>query len=216
MKKVGIIMGSDSDLPVVEKAIDTLKAFGVVPEVHVYSAHRTPAEALAFARSARENGIGVIIAAAGKAAHLAGALAANTTLPVIGLPVSSHTLDGIDALLSTVQMPSGIPVATVAIDGAVNAALLSIEILAVSDEVLAEKLQKKREADTAAVLQKNAAVEARSTGNKFATRCVGVDAHIDPSRASGLTAAGRMCGIRPYEVTTPRALYIKRNYHHDI
>ena len=152
MKKVGIIMGSDSDLPVVEKAIDTLKAFGVVPEVHVYSAHRTPAEALAFARSARENGIGVIIAAA------------NTTLPVIGLPVSSHTLDGIDALLSTVQMPSGIPVATVAIDGAVNAALLSIEILAVSDEVLAEKLQKKREADTAAVLQKNAAVEARFNG----------------------------------------------------
>ena len=159
MKKVGIIMGSDSDLPVVEKAIDTLKAFGVVPEVHVYSAHRTPAEALAFARSARENGIGVMIAAAGK-----GALAANTTLPVIGLPVSSHTLDGIDALLSTVQMPSGIPVATVAIDGAVNAALLSIEILAVSDEVLAEKLQKKREADTAAVLQKNAAVEARFNG----------------------------------------------------
>ena len=164
MKKVGIIMGSDSDLPVVEKAIDTLKAFGVVPEVHVYSAHSTPAEALAFARGARENGIGVIIAAAGKAAHLAGALAANTTLPVIGLPVSSHTLDGIDALLSTVQMPSGIPVATVAIDGAVNAALLSIEILAVSDEVLAEKLQKKREADTAAVLQKNAAVEARFNG----------------------------------------------------
>ena len=164
MKKVGIIMGSDSDLPVVEKAIDTLKAFGVVPEVHVYSAHRTPAEALAFARSARENGIGVMIAAAGKAAHLAGALAANTTLPVIGLPVSSHTLDGIDALLSTVQMPSGIPVATVAIDGAVNAALLSIEILAVSDEVLAEKLKKKREADTAAVLQKNAAVEARFNG----------------------------------------------------
>ena len=143
MKKVGIIMGSDSDLPrYLRVAIDTLKAFGVVPEVHVYSAHRTPAEALAFARSARENGIGVIIAAAGKAAHLAGALAANTTLPVIGLPVSSHTLDGIDALLSTVQMPSGIPVATVAIDGAVNAALLSIEILAVSDEVLAEKLQK--------------------------------------------------------------------------
>src|SRR5699024_10432106 len=109
MKKVGILMGSASDLPVVEKAIATLKAFGVVPEVHVYSAHRTPAEALAFARSARENGIGVMIAAAGKAAHLAGALAANTTLPVIGLPVSSHTLDGIDALLSTVQMPSGIP-----------------------------------------------------------------------------------------------------------
>ncbi len=161
MKKVGIVMGSDSDLPVVEKAIDTLKAFGVEAEVHVYSAHRTPAQALAFAQSARARGLGVLIAAAGKAAHLAGVLAANTTLPVIGLPVSAHTLDGIDALLSTVQMPAGIPVATVAIDGAVNAALLSIEILAVADEGLAEKLQHKREADTAAVLQKNAAVEAR-------------------------------------------------------
>ena len=161
MKKVGIVMGSDSDLPVVEKAIDTLKAFGVEAEVHVYSAHRTPAQALAFAQSARARGLGVLIAAAGKAAHLAGILAANTTLPVIGLPVSAHTLDGIDALLSTVQMPAGIPVATVAIDGAVNAALLSIEILAVADEGLAEKLQHKREADTAAVLQKNAAVEAR-------------------------------------------------------
>lgn len=161
MKKVGIVMGSDSDLPVVEKAIDTLKAFGVEAEVHVYSAHRTPAQALAFAQSARARGLGVLIAAAGKAAHLAGVLAANTTLPVIGLPVSAHTLDGIDALLSTVQMPAGIPVATVAIDGAVNAALLSIEILAVADEGLAEKLQHKREADAAAVLQKNAAVEAR-------------------------------------------------------
>ena len=161
MKKVGIVMGSDSDLPVVEKAIDTLRQFGVPAEVHVYSAHRTPQEARAFAMEARENGIGVIIAAAGKAAHLAGAIAANTTLPVIGIPVRASNLDGVDALLSTVQMPSGIPVATVAIDGAVNAALLSIQILAVEDQELAKKLQAKRDADSQKVLEKNAAVEAK-------------------------------------------------------
>ena len=158
MKKVAIIMGSDSDLGVVEKAIQTLEQFSVPFEVHVFSAHRTPEQARAFSLSARDNGFGAIIAAAGKAAHLAGAIAANTTLPVIGIPIKSSTLDGIDALLSTVQMPAGIPVATVAIDGAVNAALLSIEILAVSDEDLARRLQAKREADTAAVLAKDAAV----------------------------------------------------------
>ena len=141
MKKVAIIMGSDSDLPVVEKAIDTLKEYGVKYEVHVYSAHRTPVQARDFAVSARENGFGVIIAAAGKAAHLAGAIAANTTLPVIGIPVKASTLDGLDALLSTVQMPSGIPVATVAIDGAANAALLAIQILSLGDDKLAEKLE---------------------------------------------------------------------------
>ena len=161
MKKVGIIMGSDCDLPVVQKAIDTLKQFDVPVEVHVYSAHRTPVEARDFAMNARSNGIGVIIAAAGKAAHLAGALAANTTLPVIGIPVKSKYLDGIDALLSTVQMPSGIPVATVAIDGAVNAALLSIEILAVTDNELADKLAAKRAADTQKVLAANAEAEAK-------------------------------------------------------
>ncbi len=164
MKKVAVIMGSDSDLPVVEKAVDTLRQFDVPCEVHVYSAHRTPEEARAFAAAARDNGIGVIIAAAGKAAHLAGAIAANTTLPVIGIPIKSSTLDGIDALLSTVQMPSGIPVATVAIDGAVNAALLSMEILAVEDEDLSRRLQNKRRADSAAVLAKNAAVEAKFNG----------------------------------------------------
>ena len=161
MKKVGIVMGSDSDLPVVQKAIDTLRQFEVPVEVHVYSAHRTPKEAGEFARNARANGIGVIVAAAGKAAHLAGALAANTTLPVIGIPVKSSNLDGIDALLSTVQMPSGIPVATVAIDGAVNAALLSIQMLAIEDVALAEKLQAKRDADARKVLEKNAAIEAQ-------------------------------------------------------
>ena len=161
MKKVGIIMGSDSDLPVVRKAIDTLQQFGVPAEVHVYSAHRTPTQAKEFVCNARENGFGVIIAAAGKAAHLAGALAANTTLPVIGIPIKSSNLDGIDALLSTVQMPSGIPVATVAIDGAVNAALLSIQMLAIEDAELAKKLQDKRDADTKAVLEKNAAIEAQ-------------------------------------------------------
>ena len=158
MKKVGIIMGSDSDLPIVQKAIDTLQSFGVPFEVHVYSAHRTPAEAKDFAASARANGFGVLIAAAGMAAHLAGAIAANTTLPVIGIPCKSGNLDGIDALLSTVQMPSGIPVATVAIGGGVNAALLSIQILAVEDAALAEKLAAKRAADAQKVLEKDAAI----------------------------------------------------------
>lgn len=159
MKKIGIIMGSDSDLPVVSKAIDTLKEFDVPFEVHVFSAHRTPVEARDFTVSARKNGFGAIIAAAGKAAHLAGAIAANTTLPVIGIPVKSSTLDGLDALLSTVQMPGGIPVATVAIDGAQNAALLAIEILAVSDKELADKLNKSREENTKKVLEKNKAIE---------------------------------------------------------
>lgn len=161
MKKVGIIMGSDSDLPVVEKAIDKLKEYGVPYEVHVYSAHRTPVQAGEFARTAQEKGFGAIIAAAGKAAHLAGALAANTTLPVIGIPVKSSTLDGLDALLSTVQMPTGIPVATVAIDGAANAALLAVQILAVSDGALAEKLRQARAAESQKVLEKNAGVEAK-------------------------------------------------------
>lgn len=161
MKKIAIIMGSDSDLPVVEKAIQTLGSFGVPYEVHVYSAHRTPEEARQFALSARERGFGVILAAAGKAAHLAGVLAAATTLPVIGIPVSSPQLDGMDALLSTVQMPSGIPVATVAIDGSVNAALLAVEMLAIEDSVLAEKLQARRDDDLWKVLEKNAAVEAQ-------------------------------------------------------
>ncbi len=161
MKKVGIIMGSDSDLPVVQKAVDTLKQFDVPVEVHIYSAHRTPQEARDFACNARANGFGVLIAAAGMAAHLAGAIAANTTLPVIGIPMKSTCLDGIDALLSTVQMPSGIPVATVAINGAVNAALLSIQILAVEDRELADRLQAKRDADARKVLEKNAAVEAQ-------------------------------------------------------
>ncbi len=160
MKKVGIVMGSASDLPVVRKAIDTLESFGVPCEVHVYSAHRTPVEAAEFAANARKNGFGAIIAAAGMAAHLAGAVAAKTTLPVIGIPCKSNTLDGIDALLSTVQMPSGIPVATVAIDGAVNAALLCIQILALSDEDLARKLDEKRAKDAEGVLAKNAEVEA--------------------------------------------------------
>lgn len=161
MKKVGIIMGSDSDLPVVEKAIDTLEQFGVPTEVHVFSAHRTPEEARNFSLNARKNGFGAIIAAAGMAAHLAGAIAANTTLPVIGIPIKSNKLDGVDALLSTVMMPSGIPVATVAIDGAVNAALLSVEILAVSDDTLAEKLDSLRKEGSEKVLMKNAAIEAK-------------------------------------------------------
>ena len=160
MKKVGIIMGSDSDLPVVRKAIDTLASFDVPYEVHIYSAHRTPVQAASFTASARENGFGVLICAAGMAAHLAGAVAANTTLPVIGIPMSSSNLGGMEALLSTVQMPSGIPVATVAIGGAVNAALLAMEMLAISDDDLAAKLAAKRAADTEAVLAKNAAVEA--------------------------------------------------------
>lgn len=155
MKKVGIIMGSDSDLPVVKKAADTLREFGVPFETHVYSAHRTPNEAREFAVNARANGFGAIIAAAGMAAHLAGAIAAGTTLPVIGIPIKSAQLDGIDALLSTVQMPSGIPVATVAIDGATNAALLAIQILAVEDPSLAEKLDLKRANDAAKVLAKD-------------------------------------------------------------
>ena len=161
MKKIGIIMGSDSDLPTVQKAVETLKSFGVPYEVHVFSAHRTPAEAKDFSVNARANGFGAIIAAAGMAAHLAGAIAANTTLPVIGIPIKSGNLNGIDALLSTVQMPSGIPVATVAIDGAVNAALLCIQILAVTDSSLAAKLDEKRRADSQKVLEKNAAVEAQ-------------------------------------------------------
>ncbi len=152
MKKVGILMGSDSDLPVVEKAISTLKEFSVPFEVHVYSAHRTPAEVREFTENARANGFGVIIAAAGKAAHLAGAIAAATTLPVIGIPVKSSTLDGLDALLSTVQMPSGIPVATVAIDGAANAALLAMQILSVSDDELAAKLDEQRKSAADKVL----------------------------------------------------------------
>lgn len=159
MKKIGIIMGSDSDLPIIEKAINTLKAFDVPFEVHVFSAHRTPEQARDFSLNARKNGFGAIIAAAGMAAHLAGAIAANTTLPVIGIPVKSGHLNGVDALLSTVQMPSGIPVATVAIDGAVNAALLCIEILAVSDSDLAEKLDNKRKTDSANVLEKNKKIE---------------------------------------------------------
>ena len=159
MKKIAIIMGSDSDLPVVEKAADTLRRHGMPFEVHIFSAHRTPVEARDFALNARKNGFGAIIAAAGKAAHLAGAIAANTTLPVIGIPLKSSTLDGVDALLSTVQMPSGIPVATVAIDGAVNAALLSMEILAVTDDEVAAKLETLRREETAKVLAKNAAVE---------------------------------------------------------
>ncbi len=159
MKKVAIIMGSDSDLPVVEKAINMLKELEVPYEVHVYSAHRTPEQAKDFSASARENGFGVIIAAAGMAAHLAGAIAANTTLPVIGIPIKSANLGGMEALLSTVQMPSGIPVATVAIDGAANAALLAAEMIAIEDEELYKRLAKKRSDDTAKVLSKNAAVE---------------------------------------------------------
>ncbi|MCR4706304.1 MAG: 5-(carboxyamino)imidazole ribonucleotide mutase [Lachnospiraceae bacterium] len=158
MKKVGLIMGSDSDLPIVEKAISVLDEFGVPYEVHVYSAHRTPIEARDFACHARENGFGVLIAAAGMAAHLAGAIAANTTLPVIGIPIESRNLGGIDALLSTVQMPSGIPVATVAVNGGANAALLSLEILALSDEALSEKLDQKRKADAVKVLEKDRAI----------------------------------------------------------
>ncbi len=158
MKKVGIIMGSDSDLPVVQKAADTLKELGIPYEMHVYSAHRTPVEARDFALHAAERGFGALIAAAGKAAHLAGALAARTTLPVIGIPVKASTLDGLDALLSTVQMPAGMPVATVAIDGAANAALLAAQILAVSDGELAGRLDAMRREQTDAVLRKDAAL----------------------------------------------------------
>lgn len=159
MKKVALIMGSDSDLPIVSKAADILKEFGVPFEAHVMSAHRTPEEARRFSASARKNGFGAIIAAAGMAAHLAGAIAANTTLPVVGIPVSSNNLGGIDALLSTVQMPSGIPVATVAVNGAVNAALLCIQILAVEDKSLADALDEKRERDKLAVLKKDADIQ---------------------------------------------------------
>lgn len=161
MKKVGIIMGSDSDLPVVDKAIDTLKELNVPFEVHIYSAHRTPKEAKEFSENARKNGFGAIIAAAGKAAHLAGAIAANTTLPVIGIPIKSSTLDGLDALLSTVQMPGGIPVATVAIDGAQNAALLAAQIIAIEDESLAAKLDAQRKASAETVLEKNKNIETK-------------------------------------------------------
>ena len=156
MNKVAVVMGSASDLPVVEKAIAVLQEYGVTAEVRILSAHRCPNEAREFAASARESGFSVLIAAAGMAAHLAGALAANTTLPVIGIPCASHYLDGMDALLATVQMPSGIPVATVSIDGAKNAALLAIQILAVHDEDLAKKLEAQRKKDTAAVLQADA------------------------------------------------------------
>ena len=161
MRKVGIVMGSDSDLPVIEKAVKTLRELDVPFEAHVYSAHRTPEEARSFALNARENGFGVILAAAGMAAHLAGAIAANTTLPVIGIPCRGPALDGMDALLSTVQMPSGIPVATVGVGSGANAALLAAEILAVEDETLAARLADKRRADTRAVLEKDARIARR-------------------------------------------------------
>lgn len=159
MKKVAVIMGSDSDLPVVQKAVAVLEQFSVPYEVHVLSAHRTPEEAAAFSRTARENGFGAIIAAAGMAAHLAGAVAANTTLPVVGIPIISGQFGGMDALLSTVQMPTGIPVATVAVNGAANAALLCVEMFAVTDDALAQRLADKRAADAQAVLEKNRAVK---------------------------------------------------------
>ena len=155
MKKVGIIMGSDSDLPIVQKAVDMLKSLEVPYEVHIYSAHRTPVEARDFAVNARANGFGAINCAAGMAAHLAGAIAANTTLPVVGIPCKGGMMDGLDALLATVQMPTGIPVATVAINGAANAALLCAQIIAVEDKALAEKLDAKRRADAAKVLEKD-------------------------------------------------------------
>lgn len=158
MKKIGIVMGSDSDLPIIKKATDILKSLEIPFEVHVYSAHRTPVEARDFALNARKNGFGVLIAAAGMAAHLAGAIAANTTLPVIGIPCTGPVLDGMDALLATVQMPTGIPVATVAVNGGANAALLAAQILAVSDEAIAKKLDQKRITDAEAVLQKDAGI----------------------------------------------------------
>lgn len=158
MKKVAIIMGSDSDLPVAKKAADMLKSLEIPFEAHVYSAHRTPVEARDFALNARDNGFGAIIAFAGMAAHLAGALAANTTLPVIGVPCKGGAMDGMDALLATVQMPTGIPVATVALNGGANAALLAAQIIAVEDKALAEKLDNKRKADAAAVLEKDAKI----------------------------------------------------------
>ena len=161
MKKVGIIMGSDSDLPIIQKTTDMLKALQIPFEVHVYSAHRTPVEAKDFACNARVNGFGVLIAAAGMAAHLAGAIAANTTLPVIGIPCKGGMMDGLDALLSTVQMPTGIPVATVALNGGANAALLAAQILAVADADLARRLDEKRESDAKVVLQKDAGIADR-------------------------------------------------------
>lgn len=161
MKKVAVIMGSDSDLLVVEKGITELKKYGVPVEVHVFSAHRTPEEALTFAKSAEENGFGVIISAAGKAAHLGGVIAANTVLPVIGVPIKASALEGMDALLSTVQMPPGIPVASVAIDGAKNAAILAVEILATGDEELRKKLWEERRKAHDSVLEKDKAVSAR-------------------------------------------------------
>ena len=161
MKKVGIVMGSDSDLPVIEKAVKILRELDIPFEAHVYSAHRTPEEARDFALNARADGFGVILAAAGMAAHLAGAIAANTTLPVVGIPCKGPALDGMDALLSTVQMPSGIPVATVGIGNGANAALLAAEILAIEDAALAERIAAKRKADTEAVLAKDAGIAAR-------------------------------------------------------
>ena len=158
MKKVGIVMGSDSDLPIIKKATDMLSSLDIPYEVHIYSAHRTPEQARDFAVNARQNGFGVLIAAAGMAAHLAGAIAANTTLPVIGIPCKSSVLDGMDALLSTVMMPTGIPVATVAINGGANAALLAAQIIAVEDADLAARLDAKRAADAAIVLEKDALV----------------------------------------------------------
>ena len=160
MKKVGIIMGSDSDLPIVQKAVDMLKSLEIPYEVHIYSAHRTPVEARDFAVNARQNGFGAIICAAGMAAHLAGAIAANTTLPVVGIPCKGGMMDGLDALLATVQMPTGIPVATVAINGAANAALLCAQIIAVEDQELAAKLDAKRRADAAKVLEKDQTIAA--------------------------------------------------------
>ena len=160
MKKVGIVMGSDSDLPIIQKAVDMLKSLEIPYEVHIYSAHRTPVEARDFAMNARGNGFGAIIAAAGMAAHLAGAIAANTTLPVIGIPCKGGMMDGLDALLATVQMPTGIPVATVAINGAANAALLAAQIIAVEDKELAARLDAKRAADAKKVLEKDAAIAA--------------------------------------------------------
>ena len=160
MKKVGIVMGSDSDLPIVQKAIDTLKSLEIPYEVHIYSAHRTPVEARDFAVNARSNGFGAIIAAAGMAAHLAGAIAANTTLPVVGIPCKGGAMDGLDALLSTVQMPTGIPVATVALNGGANAALLCAQMLAIEDVDLAKKLDAKRQKDAEAVLEKDRKIAA--------------------------------------------------------
>ena len=164
MKKVGIVMGSDSDLPVIQKAVKVLRELDLSYEVHVYSAHRTPVEARNFALNARNNGIGVIIAAAGMAAHLAGAIAAHTTLPVIGIPCKGPVLDGMDALLSTVQMPSGIPVATVGVNNGTNAALLAAQILAVENSSLEEKLRNRREEEASAVLEKDAGITVRAEG----------------------------------------------------